>query len=107
MFPIIKQEVRNKIPENFNIKHLRWSKTDLFQETETTTTTTTTTKILRRDTLRISVAAVRRCTVKKVSLKISPPIYLHTIKMTLSSGQKPALTCQNPDISDQIYKASY
>ena len=105
MFPIIKQEVRNKIRENFNIKHLRWSKTDLFQETETTTTTTT--KILRRDTLRISVAAVRRCTVKKVSLKISPPIYLHTIKMTLSSGQKPALTCQNPDISDQIYKASY
>ena len=26
-------------------------------------------KILRKDTLRISVAAVRRCTVKKVSLK--------------------------------------
>ena len=36
--------------------------------------------ILRRDTLRISVAAIQRCTVKKVYLKILPPVYLHIIK---------------------------
>ena len=38
-------------------------------------------KILRKDTLRISVAAVRRCTVKKVSLKNSPPVYWHITKI--------------------------
>ena len=48
--------------ENFNIKHLQWSKTNLSKETKK--------DILWRDTLRISVAAVRRCTVNKVSLKM-------------------------------------
>ena len=38
-------------------------------------------KILRTDTLRISVAAVRRCTVKKVSLKNSPPVYWYITKI--------------------------
>ena len=95
--------MRSKISENFNIKHLLWSKADLFQEIRHTHKKK---KILRRDALRISVAAIRSCTVKKVPLKILPPIYLYVMKMTLSSGQKPVLTCQNPDISDQIYKAS-
>ena len=36
-------------------------------------------KILRRDTLQISVAAVWRCTVKKLFLKILVPAYLHII----------------------------
>ena len=39
--------------------------------------------ILWRDTLRISVAAIRRCTVKKVSLRISLPVYLHIIKIDI------------------------
>ena len=37
--------------------------------------------ILRRDTLRISVAVVQKGTVKKVSLKISPRVFLHIIKI--------------------------
>ena len=40
-------------------------------------------EILRRDTLRISVGAVRRCAVKKVSLKNSPPVYEHSIKLDI------------------------
>ena len=40
-------------------------------------------KILRRDILRISVGAVRRCAVKKVSLKNSPPVYEHSIKLDI------------------------
>ena len=40
-------------------------------------------KILRRDTLRISGAVICRCTVKKVSLKILPPVYLHIIKIDI------------------------
>ena len=35
----------------------------------------------RRDIQRISVVA--RCTVKKVSLKILPPAYLHIIKIDI------------------------
>ena len=52
---------------------MQWSKTDLSKETK---------KILRRDTLRISVAVIQRFNVKKVSFifKILPPIYLHIIK---------------------------
>ena len=57
---------------NFNIKHLQWSKADLHKEKK---------KILRKDTPRISVAAVRRCTVKKVSLENSRPIYWHITKI--------------------------
>ena len=38
-------------------------------------------KILRKDTLQISVAAVQRCTIKKVSLKNSPPVYWHITKI--------------------------
>ena len=60
-----------KISQNFNIKHLRWSKVDLPKEKKT----------LRKDTLRIPVAAVRRCAVKKVSVKNSPPIYWHITKI--------------------------
>ena len=37
-------------------------------------------KILGRDTLQISAAAVQRCTVSKVSLKTSQSTYLHIIK---------------------------
>ena len=48
-----------KISENFNTKHLRWSKADLPKEK----------KILRKDTLGSSVAAVWGCTIKKVPLK--------------------------------------
>ena len=40
-----------KIPENFDIKHLRWSKIDLSKETK---------KVLKKDTLRISEAVVRK-----------------------------------------------
>ena len=66
------QDTSNKISENFNIKHLRWSKADLPKEKK---------KVLRQDTLRSSVAAVRRCTVKKVSLNNSPPVYWHITKI--------------------------
>ena len=62
-------------------------------------------EILRRDTLRISVA-VQRCTVKKVSLKILPPVYLHIIKIDIKQQVKTSLNLSNPDISDQIYKPS-
>ena len=37
--------------------------------------------IIRKDTPRISIAAVRRCTVKKVPLKNSPPVYWHITKI--------------------------
>ena len=42
-------------------------------------------KILRRDTLRISVAVIGRFNVKKVSFifKVLPPVYLHIIKMDI------------------------
>ena len=54
-----KSDKKQNISENFNIKHLQWRKADLPEEK----------KILKeKDTLRISVAAIRRCTVKKVSL---------------------------------------
>ena len=57
---------------NFNIKHLQWSKADLPKEKD---------KILKKDTLRISVAAIQRYTVKKVSLKYLPPVYWHITKI--------------------------
>ena len=42
-------------------------------------------KILTKDTLQISGAAIRRCTtVKKVSLKNSPPVYCYWHMLTLS-----------------------
>ena len=44
-------------------------------------------KILRKDTLRFSVVAVRRCTVKKVSWKNSPLFYWHATKIDIKSGQ--------------------
>ena len=34
-------------------------------------------KLPRNDTLRVSEGVVRRCSVKKVSLKNLPPVYLH------------------------------
>ena len=37
-------------------------------------------KLLRKDTLRVSEAVIRKCCVKKVSLKILPPVYLHIIE---------------------------
>ena len=40
-------------------------------------------KILRKDTVRNSEAVGARCSVKKVSLKISPPVYLHMIKIDI------------------------
>ena len=40
-----------KIPENFDIKHLRCSKIDLSKETK---------NVLKKDTLRISEAVVRK-----------------------------------------------
>ena len=43
-------------------------------------------KILRRDTLQISVSVVQKCTVKnvkKVSLKILPPLYLDINKIDI------------------------
>ena len=61
-----------KISENFNIKYLQWTKTYSSKETKQ--------DILRRDTLRISVATIWRFTTKNVSLKILPPVYLHVIK---------------------------
>ena len=63
-----------------NIKHLQQTKTYLSQE------------ILRRDTLRISVAAIRRCAVTKVSLKILPPAYLHVIKIDTKQWTTNCLT---------------
>ena len=64
-----------QISENFNIKHLQQSKTDLFKETKI--------KLLRKDTLQVIEAVIRRCCVKKVSLKILPSIYLHIIKIDI------------------------
>ena len=40
-----------KISGNFDIKHLRWSKTDLFKEIKK--------NVLRRDVLRILVTLIR------------------------------------------------
>ena len=57
----------------FDIKHLRWSKTDLSKETKNDS----------KMRLRISLAVVQRCTAKKVSLKISPPAYLHISKIDI------------------------
>ena len=58
-----------------NIKHLQQSKTDLSKETKT--------KLLRKDILQVIEAVIRRCCVKKVSLKILPPVYLHIIKIDI------------------------
>ena len=77
----------NKTSENFNIKHLQQSKTDLSKETKK--------KLLRKDTLRVSEAVIQRSCVKKVSLKILPPVYLHIIEIDIRQWTK---TCQNPDI---------
>ena len=63
-----------KISKIFNIKYLQWSKTDLSKET-------TKKKILRRDNLQISVAAILKCTITNVSSKILPPAYFHIIKI--------------------------
>ena len=63
----------NKTSENFNIKHLQQSKTDLSKETKK--------KLLRKDTLRVSEAVIQRSCVKKVSLKILRPVYLHIIEI--------------------------
>ena len=65
-----------EISKIFNIKYLQWSKTDLSKETKKKKK-----KILRRDYLQISVAAILKCTVKNVSSKILPPVYFHIIKI--------------------------
>ena len=64
-----------EISKIFNIKYLQWSKTDLSKETKKKK------KIVRRDYLQISVAAILKCTVKNVSSKILPPVYFHIIKI--------------------------
>ena len=64
-----------EISKIFNIKYLQWSKTDLSKETKKKK------KILWRDYLQISVAAILKCTVKNVSSKILPPVYFHIIKI--------------------------
>ena len=63
-----------EISKIFNIKYLQWSKTDLSNKKKKK-------KILRRDYLQISVAAILKCTVKNVSSKILPPVYFHIIKI--------------------------
>ena len=55
-------------------------------------------KLLRKDTLRVSEAVVRRCSIKKVSLKILPPVYLSIIEIDIRFLQQPVKICQNPDI---------
>ena len=40
-------------------------------------------KLLRKDTLRVLEGVIQRCCVKKVSLKILPPVYLHIIKIDI------------------------
>ena len=40
-------------------------------------------KILRKDTVRISEAVGGRCSVNKLSLKSSLPVYLHIIKIDI------------------------
>ena len=64
-----------EISKIFNIKYLQWRKTDLSKKTKKKK------KILRRDYLQISVAAILKCTVKNVSSKILPPVYFHIIKI--------------------------
>ena len=59
---------------------------NLFKETKT--------KLLRKDTLQVIEAVIQRCCVKKVSLKMLPPVYLHIIKIAIWHWTKP---CQNPD----------
>ena len=61
-----------KIPENFDIKHLRWSKIDLSKETK---------NVLKKDTLRISEAVVRKshiriseAVVRKSHIRISEAV---------------------------------
>ena len=39
--------------------------------------------LLRKDTLRVSEAAIQRRCVKKVFLKILPPDYLHIIEIDI------------------------
>ena len=66
---------RIKIWENFNIKHgvMEMEQNKFIQSNKK--------RDSRRDIQRISVVA--RCTVKKVSLKILPPAYLHIIKIDI------------------------
>ena len=40
-------------------------------------------KLLRKDTLRVSQAVIQRYHIKKVSLKILPPVYLHIIEIDI------------------------
>ena len=65
-----------KSSENFDIKYLQQSKTDLSKEIKK--------KLLRKDTLRVLEAVIRNCCVKKVSVKILPPVYLHIIETDIS-----------------------
>ena len=68
---------------NFNSKHLQWSKADYPKKKN----------ILRKDTLWISVAAVGRCTVKKVSFKNLPPVYWHITNMIFITFKTHDKTC--------------
>ena len=60
-------QIGTRISENFDIKHLRWRKADLSKESKKK-------KILRKDTVRNSEAVVRRYSIRKLSLKILPPV---------------------------------
>ena len=65
-----------KISENFDIKTSAMEQNRFIQRNKKK-------KILRRDTLQISVAVLWRCTVKKMPLKVLPPVYLHIIKIDI------------------------
>ena len=72
--------ISDKISENFYIKHPQRSKADLSKET----TTKKASKKRYSDTqIQVSEAVIRRCYVKKVSLKVLPPVYLHIIEIEI------------------------
>ena len=54
---------------------MQQSRTDLSKETKT--------KLQRKDAMRVIEVVIQRRCVKKVSLKILPPVYLHIIKIDI------------------------
>ena len=75
----IKKLNNNKISKN--ITHVQWNKTDLPKRNNN-----------NNNSNNNKLFYEEMCTVKKVSLKIAPPIYLHSIKKDITQWP---ITCLN------------
>ena len=81
--------------ENFDIKHLRWSKRNLSNASK---------KTIRKDTSQISEEVIRWYYFKKVFLKMLPPVYLQIITIDIKSieAQKCKLNVEKQQFLDVL-----